>query len=126
MGKSIADLVREKYSEPSQCLGEVARVKYRGYDINIMDLMERIKREQKMKLPITKIIKKRADYQKYLENREKKKLNVNLPEIKYPDMKLPSMPTNVTDGLHNIRNSQGNHHAAKDERKSRENMPLKS
>ena len=77
MGKSIADLVREKYSEPSQCLGEVARVKYRGYDINIMDLMERIKREQKMKLPITKIIKKRADYQKYLENREKKKLNVN-------------------------------------------------
>jgi hypothetical protein len=122
--ESISDFVKKQYNGKRYypTLGELARVKYNGYEINISDLIGRIKNERNIGLPLTAIMKKRAAYQKYLENKEQKKQgngssmpNITFPELHYPDVKFPEMSGNNGNG-------NANHHAGKNEGKRRQDV----
>ena len=136
--ESISDLVREHYEEKKEkkgpesekaptkpsnnSIGEIAEIKYKGYDININDLMDKIKNKQKLGLPITKIMKKRAEYQRYLENKDKKSNNESIIQMNLPTLEFPNIDFNLPNLSYDLEDSNKNKHTNKDKGKSGENM----
>lgn len=99
---SISDIIRGMWDgKPSYLsLSELVHLQYNGHEIDISDLAGKLKNGKELGLPLTKIIKKRAAYQQYLENRERKKEEARkakeegpqLPEVHLPDIELPVLP----------------------------------
>jgi hypothetical protein len=78
-------------------LGELVRLQYNGREIDISDVAAKLRNGKNLKLPIIQIVKKRAAYQRYLENRKKKKEarkaeGPALPEVHLPNIILPTIP----------------------------------
>jgi hypothetical protein len=121
--ESIADLVRQKYDGKKYypSLIELATVKYKDQTINLSDLIYKIKNDIPTKLPLTQIIKKRQQYQKYLQNREKKSPNqdIKLPDVKFPEIKFPEISYSNDFG-----NLYGNNHKNKNKWESGKDMPF--
>ena len=95
MGENIADFVRKQWDgDPKKKyvpLGELVKVRYKGYDITIADIVAKMENgKNSNNLPLIAIIKKRAAYQRYLENRKKKQEN-NFANIEYSDIKYPKV-----------------------------------
>jgi len=98
MGENIADFVRKQWDgNPNKKyvpLGELVRVRYKGYDVIIADVVAKMENGKNgNNLPLIAIIKKRAAYQRYLENRKKKQkfANIEYPDIKYPEVHFPKI-----------------------------------
>ena len=98
MGENIADFVRKQWDgKPNKNyipLGELVRIRYKGYDVTIADVVAKMENgKNSNNLPLITIIKKRAAYQRYLENRKKKQkfANIEYPDIKYPEVHFPKI-----------------------------------
>ncbi len=131
--ESITKFIRKQYDgKPANAypsLGELVRLKYKGYDVNISDLVSRLEKGSLKGLPLLTIIKKRAAYQRYLSNKAKRKaqeseqsnslFELQFPEVNYPEIKLPSL-------LSPSGKQNNNNHGNKDKGQSREGMSLHS
>lgn len=79
-------------------LGEIVHLQYKEHEINISDLVDKLKNGKQLKIPLIKIIKQRAAYKQYLLNRETKNEEAkiskkpDLPDIQFPDIVLPTLP----------------------------------
>jgi hypothetical protein len=100
--ENIASFVRKRAanrlsSKDMIAIGDVARVDYKGIDININDLMQHMHNGHDLNKPLIDIIKRRAAYQHYLSNRERKKKEqakkpdgISAPKIPQPEPGLKS------------------------------------
>lgn len=100
--ESLSDLVRKqldgKPKGPYLSLGEIVQLQYNGQEIQIADVATKLRNGHGQNIMVTKVIKKRASYKRYLDNRDKRKELIEndegpqLPEISLPDIQLPTLP----------------------------------
>lgn len=99
---TLLELIRRQWdgkpAESYLSLGEIVRMRYNGHDVQVADLAVKLKNGKQQEMPVIKIVKKRAAYEQYLENREKKKEEARkeegppLPEVQLPDIQFPTLP----------------------------------
>ena len=101
---NIAAMVRKKWDgDPKRylTLGELVSMRCKGHEVTVADLAVKLKQGKLGQDPsLIEIIKKRAAYQQYLENRkareakkgkdEKKFGDVQFPDIHFPEFMLKS------------------------------------
>ena len=100
--ESLIELIKKQWTNSPSVkflsLGELVRLRYNGHDVQVADLAIKLKNGKQQEMPVMKIIKKRAAYEQYLENREKKKEEARkeegppLPEVQLPDIQFPTLP----------------------------------
>jgi len=95
MEETIADFIRKQWDgNPNKrylTLGELVNLRYKGYQITIADLAVKLKNGKLgNNPPLITIIKKRAAYQRYLENRRKKE-EKEFADVKYPEVHFPKI-----------------------------------
>jgi len=96
MEENIAAFIRKQWDgNPNKrylTLGELVDLKYKGYHVTVADLAVKLKNGKLGNDPsLITIIKKRAAYQKYLENRKKKEEEKKFADIKYPEIHFPKI-----------------------------------
>ncbi|MEM3858564.1 MAG: hypothetical protein QW478_04055 [Candidatus Micrarchaeaceae archaeon] len=77
-------------------LGEIVKLKYNGHTVNVSDLAIKLKNNALNNVSLIKIIKKRAAYQQYLLNRQRKKeeaqkASITFPKIEFPQIEFPTL-----------------------------------
>ncbi|MEM4098049.1 MAG: hypothetical protein QXS81_05125 [Candidatus Micrarchaeaceae archaeon] len=97
-------------------LGEIVRLKYNGHTVNVFDLAIKLKNNAlNNDMSLIKIIKKRAAYQRYLLNRQRKKEagnagitfpEIEFPKIEFPKLEMPYIKSNQNDNNHKAKNQR--------------------
>ncbi|MEM0142520.1 MAG: hypothetical protein QXL94_01000 [Candidatus Parvarchaeum sp.] len=97
-------------------LGEVVRLKCNGHTVNVSDLAIKLKNGKSNDIPLTQIIKKRASYQQYLLNRQKRKEGIQNAEITFPEINFPSIEFPKLEMPYSNPSQNNNYHKAKNQR----------